>query len=76
VHKPTFPSLFFKLTQIGCRMFWSTEANVSRSNLSVMATYEHANFALSSTCLQSIGGGRQQGETGRSSPATPGLVAS
>jgi hypothetical protein len=34
-----FP-IFFRLTQIRCRMFWSTEANVLCNNLSNAMTYE------------------------------------
>jgi hypothetical protein len=48
-----------------------TEANVSCSSLSALATYKHANAALSSTCFQSIGGGEKPGEPGRSNPDTP-----
>jgi hypothetical protein len=38
---------FFKLTQIRRMMFWLTEASISCSNLSVVATYEHANSVSS-----------------------------
>jgi hypothetical protein len=71
-HRRTFPSSCFKLTRIGCRMFWLTETNISRSELSAMVTYEHVNSMLSSTFLQLIGGGGEPGEPGRSSPTTPG----
>jgi hypothetical protein len=59
-----FP-LFFRLTQIGCRMFWSTETSVSCNNLSTMTTHEHANSASSLTHLQLIGGGRKPEEPGK-----------
>jgi hypothetical protein len=39
--------LSFRLTKIGCRMFQLIEASVSCSNLSMVATYEHADFASS-----------------------------
>jgi hypothetical protein len=48
---------------------------LSHRNLSVTATYEHTNSALSSTCLQSIGGSGESGEPGRSSPVAPGPTA-
>jgi hypothetical protein len=48
-----------------------TEAIVSCNILSVSVTCEHANVALSSTGLQSIGGGRRLGEPGRSNQDTP-----
>jgi hypothetical protein len=53
-------------------MFHLTKASVSCSNLSTMATYEHANPTSSSTSLQSIGGSEGLGEPGRSSSAIPG----
>jgi hypothetical protein len=43
-----------------------TEASFSCNNHFAMATCEHANSALSSTCLQSIGGGGRPGEPDRS----------
>jgi hypothetical protein len=66
-----FPT-FFNLTQIGCRMFRPTKANVSHSNLSTMVTYQHRNFTSSSTYLQSIGGSQEPGKPCRSSPVAPG----
>jgi hypothetical protein len=48
---------------------------LSHRNLSATATYEHANSALSSTCLQSIGGSGESEEPGRSSPVAPGPTA-
>jgi hypothetical protein len=57
-------------------MFWLTEASVSRNNLSMTVTCEHANSMLSSTWLQSIGGGGEPGEPIRGRSATPGPVAS
>jgi hypothetical protein len=52
-----FP-LFFKLTRIGCRMFWSTETSVSCNNLFMTATHNHAESTSSPTHLKLIGGGR------------------
>jgi hypothetical protein len=52
---------FCKLTRIGRRMSWLTEANISCNNLFVTATCEHANSALSSTRIQSIGRGEKLG---------------
>jgi hypothetical protein len=53
-------------------MFWLTETNIPRSELSATVTYEHVNSMLSSNFLQLIGGGGEPGEPGRSSPTTPG----
>jgi hypothetical protein len=41
-------------------MLWWTEASVSCSNLSVTATYEHADYASSPTHLQLMGGAESQ----------------
>jgi hypothetical protein len=49
---------FFRLTLIGRRMFRSTEASISCSNLSATVTYEHMDSASSPTRLQLIGDGR------------------
>jgi hypothetical protein len=59
---------------VGRRIFRPTEANVSCSNLSVAAAYEHADSASSPARLQSIGVGGKSGEPGRSSPDIPGPV--
>jgi hypothetical protein len=48
-----------------------TEGNVSCHNLSALATYEHVNAALSSTCHLSIGGGEKPREPDRSNLDTP-----
>jgi hypothetical protein len=69
-HRQTFLS-FFKLSQIGRRMSQPTEGNVSCHNLSALATYEHVNAALSSTCHLSIGGGEKPREPDRSNLDTP-----
>jgi hypothetical protein len=61
---------FCRMTQIGDRIFRSTEANISCNILSEVATREHANSASSPTRLQSIVGGRKLGEPDRSSPNT------
>jgi hypothetical protein len=45
-----FP-LFLRQTRIGCRMFWSTETNVSCNNLSVVVTHEHVDSASSPSSL-------------------------
>jgi hypothetical protein len=55
-------------------MFWQAEACISRINLSVMVTYEHVDFASSSTRLQLIGRGGAPGEPGKYSPDTPELT--
>jgi hypothetical protein len=52
-------------------MFWSTEASVSCSNLSMVATYEHVDTASCPTRLQLIGGGGKPGELDRCSPHSP-----
>jgi hypothetical protein len=44
-------SLFFRLTRIGRIMFWPTEASVLCKNLSMEATCEHVDSALSPTLL-------------------------
>jgi hypothetical protein len=64
-------SLFFRLTLIGRRMFRSTEASISCSNLSATVTYEHMDSASSPTRLQLIGDGRITREPDRCSPDTP-----
>jgi hypothetical protein len=69
VHRQTFPS-FFQLTQIRRRMLRPIVANVSCSSLSASVTCEHTNTALSSTCLQLIGGSRKLGEPGSKNPGT------
>jgi hypothetical protein len=55
-------------------MFQWTEASVSSSNRSAVVTYEHADSALSSTCLQSIGGNEEAGGPSMYDPHTPGLM--
>jgi hypothetical protein len=45
-------------------MFQLTESKVSCNSLSEFVTCEHANSALSSTCLQLIGGGGRPGHPG------------
>jgi hypothetical protein len=62
--------------QVNVPIFFQTNLNligdnVLCNNLSVAVTCEHANFALSPTRLQLIGGGGKLGEPGRSSPDTP-----
>jgi hypothetical protein len=42
-------SSLFRLTRIGHRMVWSTEASVSCNNLSVAVTHDHADSASSPT---------------------------
>jgi hypothetical protein len=53
-------------------MFRWTKANVSCSNLSVAVTYEHVDFASSSSRIQLIGGGGAPGEPGKYSLDTHG----
>jgi hypothetical protein len=60
-HSGKHPPPFFKLTRIGCRILWPTEANVTHSSLLVMMTYEHAYSTVSSTYLQLIDGGEESG---------------
>jgi hypothetical protein len=54
-------------------MFWLTETNISRSELSAMVTYEHVNSMLSSTFLQLIGGAESRGSLVGAVPLRPGL---
>jgi hypothetical protein len=65
----------FKLTRIRCRMLWWTEASISYSNLSALATCEHANSGSSPTHLQLMGGGGKAREPGRYSLDAPKPVA-
>jgi hypothetical protein len=65
----------FRLTQIGCSVFWWTEASISCSNLTAAATYKHADSALSPTHRQFMGGGGKLLETNKYTPDAPGLVA-
>jgi hypothetical protein len=58
-------SLIFRLTRIGCRMFWSIETSVLCDNLSMEATRENADSASSPTHLQLIGGGGKPRETNK-----------
>jgi hypothetical protein len=67
-------SLFFRLTQIGCRIFRPTEASISCNNLSTATTSEHADSASFPTRLQSIGEGGKLGEPSGGSPDNPGLA--
>jgi hypothetical protein len=60
-HSGKHPPPFFKLTRIGCRILWPTEANVTRRSLPVTMTYEHAYSTVSSTYLQLIDGGEESG---------------
>jgi hypothetical protein len=57
--------LFFRQTQIGCRMLWSTKTSISCNNLSAMSTHEHANSVSSPTYLQLISRGGKLGEHGK-----------
>jgi hypothetical protein len=54
-------------------MFQPTEANVSCNNLFVAVTYEHVNSTLSSTHIQSIGGGGKMREPSGGIWIPPGL---
>jgi hypothetical protein len=69
-YEQDFASLV-RLTQIGCKMFRWTEANISYSNLSVVVTCEHGDSASSPTRLQLMGGGRESGEPNKYSPDIP-----
>jgi hypothetical protein len=52
-------------------MFWWTEASISCSNLSAVATNEHADSVSSPTWLQLMGGCEELRELGKYSPDTP-----
>jgi hypothetical protein len=65
----------FRLTRIGRRMFWSTEASISCNNVSVVVTCEYVDSATSSTHLQLISEGGKLGEPGWYSLDTLGLAA-
>jgi hypothetical protein len=60
-----------RLTRIKCRMFWWTEASISCSNLSAVATNEHADSVSSPTWLQLMGGCEELRELNKYSPDTP-----
>jgi hypothetical protein len=66
------PPSFLKLTRIGCKIFWPTEANVSHRSLSTMVTSEHVYSTLSSTCLQLIDEDEEPGGPDRNNSVIPG----
>jgi hypothetical protein len=62
------------LTRTGRRIFRWTEANISCSNHSVVATCKHIDYTSSTTHLQLIGGGKELGGPSRCNLDTPRLM--